>query len=593
MRGLKHTLRLLGQSWRSWLGFEALFRLIAAPVVFALLMGSVDVAMGLGGLSFLTYENVFSFATSPAFLFGVFVWLVLLALIVLFELSVLYYALARDASGDGLRIFDAVRYALSRLPGLIRTENLPIFAYLLVFLPLAAPGVVVGLVRGMDLSTYLTGFVWQNPVQTLLLGALCLVLAAIVLRHVFLVVFLVSDDLTFLEAAARARTVGRGHVIADALAIMLVPNILVVGMSFVLVVLLLPLLVAWDFMAFVADVFGALTVLVDAVVAMPVTFATMLALLEGRGHTLVRPRLPDRGPLGRAVPVASTILLAFSLVGIGLYCHQSVVVPLQGARTLGGRSVEVCAHRGGASKAPENTMAAFRQAKKDGADSCEIDVRQSADGALFVSHDANFRRISHVDKRCWELTIDQISRLDATGDAWKGKVEPQHYPLLDEVISWAADEGMRLEIELKPTGHEVDFEESVVDMIETHDFWDLCMVTSQSYRTIVRVRELAPESTCCYVTSTAYGDICRLEAADAFSLEAITATPTLVSYLHDHDRLVLAWEEGFEPSMRRLVANGVDVLVTDDVARAVRVAEEANALSPQRQALYSLIAVLA
>ena len=97
----------------------------------------------------------------------------------------------------------------------------------------------------------------------------------------------------------------------------------------------------------------------------------------------------------------------------------------------------------------------------------------------------------------------------------------------------------------------------------------------------------------CYVTSTAYGDICQLEAADAFSLEAITATPALVAYLHDHDKPVLAWEEGFEPSMRRLVANGVDVLVTDDVACAVRVAEEANALSPQRQALYSLIAVLA
>ena len=237
-------------------------------------------------------------------------------------------------------------------------------------------------------------------------------------------------------------------------------------------------------------------------------------------------------------------------------------------------------------------MAAFRQAKEDGADSCEIDVRQSADGYLFVSHDANFKRISHVDKRCWELTIDEIGRLDATGDTWKGKVESQHYPLLDEVISWATDEGMRLEIELKPTGHEVDFEESVVAAIEAHDFWDRCMVTSQAYQTVARVKELAPESTCAYVTSTAYGDLCRLEAADAFSLEAITATPALVSYLHDHDRLVVAWEEGSEPSLRRLVASGVDVLVTDDVILARRVADEAHALSPQQRALYSIIAVL-
>ena len=592
MRALKHTLLLLGQGLRTWLGFEVLFRLVAISMVFPLLMGSINGAMGLLGLTYLTYENVFSFATSPVFVVAVLVWLVLLALIVLFELSGLAHALTRDASDDGPRVFDAVRYALSRLPVLVRIENLPVVALLLVFVLLAAPGVVVGLVRGMDLTGYLAGFAERNPAQTLLFVACGLALAIVAFRRVFLLIFIVSEDLTFSEALHKARIVGRGHLIADAVAIMLVPTVLVVLLSLVLLVSLLPLLIAWNFMALVVDVFGAIAVVVDAAVAMPFTVATMLATLDDRGQAPERPTLPEMGPIGRAVPAVSVVLLMASLVGITVVCNQSVLVPLQRARTLDGRGVEVCAHRGGASRSPENTMAAFRQAKEDGADSCEIDVRQSADGYLFVSHDANFKRISHVDKRCWELTIDEIGRLDATGDTWKGKVEPQHYPLLDEVISWAADEGMRLEIELKPTGHEVDFEESVVAAIEAHDFWDRCMVTSQAYQTVERMKELAPEGACAYVTSTAYGDLCRLEAADAFSLEAITATPALVSYLHDHDRLVVAWEEGSEPSLRRLVASGVDVLVTDDVILARRVADEAHALSPQQRALYSIIAVL-
>jgi glycerophosphoryl diester phosphodiesterase len=237
-------------------------------------------------------------------------------------------------------------------------------------------------------------------------------------------------------------------------------------------------------------------------------------------------------------------------------------------------------------------MAAFRQAKADGADSCEIDVRQSADGRLFVSHDANFSRISHVDKNCWELTFEQISQLDATGDAWRGRVEPQHYPSLDEVIDWAAEHDMRLNIELKPTGHEVGFEEAVVEAIDVHDFWGSCIVTSQALHAIERVKELSPASVCAYVTSTAYGDICQLEAADAFSLEAITASPSLVSSLHDHDRGVLAWAGDSEPSMRRLVANGVDVLVTDDVSLARRVADEAGSLSLCEKMFYSFVAVL-
>ena len=48
---------------------------------------------------------------------------------------------------------------------------------------------------------------------------------------------------------------------------------------------------------------------------------------------------------------------------------------------------------------------------------------------------------------------------------------------------------MRLNIEIKPTGHETDFEQSVVDLILEKNFEDYCVVTSQNYSVLERVKE--------------------------------------------------------------------------------------------------------
>ena len=47
----------------------------------------------------------------------------------------------------------------------------------------------------------------------------------------------------------------------------------------------------------------------------------------------------------------------------------------------------VVAHRGAAQEAPQNSVQAFLDARRQGADGVELDVRRSRDGALVVNHD--------------------------------------------------------------------------------------------------------------------------------------------------------------------------------------------------------------
>lgn len=72
------------------------------------------------------------------------------------------------------------------------------------------------------------------------------------------------------------------------------------------------------------------------------------------------------------------------------------------------------AHRGGAYLAPENTMAAFRQAVEVwGADALEMDVRATADGHIVVVHDADVDRTTDGSGPVSSFSLSALKDLDA------------------------------------------------------------------------------------------------------------------------------------------------------------------------------------
>ena len=61
------------------------------------------------------------------------------------------------------------------------------------------------------------------------------------------------------------------------------------------------------------------------------------------------------------------------------------------------------AHRGAGKLAPENTLAAFRAGAAHGYRAFECDVKLSADGVLFLLHDATLEQIGRAScrERVW------------------------------------------------------------------------------------------------------------------------------------------------------------------------------------------------
>ena len=99
----------------------------------------------------------------------------------------------------------------------------------------------------------------------------------------------------------------------------------------------------------------------------------------------------------------------------------------------------VIGHRGFSARYPENTLTAFRQALRTGADGVECDVQQTIDGHYVVVHDPDLGRTVGVAGR-----IDLMELADIVAVAGSaGRV-----PTLDEVLA-AVPRRRLLNIEVK------------------------------------------------------------------------------------------------------------------------------------------------
>lgn len=108
------------------------------------------------------------------------------------------------------------------------------------------------------------------------------------------------------------------------------------------------------------------------------------------------------------------------------------------------------AHRGAGKLAPENTLAAFRLGAQHGYRMFECDAKLSADGVVFLLHDATLQRTTNGRGTAGDLPWQQLSRLDA--GSWHSRAyagEP--LATLSAIARFCLHNQLFLNIEIKPT----------------------------------------------------------------------------------------------------------------------------------------------
>lgn len=126
--------------------------------------------------------------------------------------------------------------------------------------------------------------------------------------------------------------------------------------------------------------------------------------------------------------------------GLIVWCLVVLMTGLPAAKQVGNaplpalkHPIAVIAHRGGASLAPENTLAAIRRAIKLRVDYVELDVRITKDGHLVLIHDSTLDRTTNGSGQVREMTLNELRRLDA-GSKFHPKYRKEKIPTFEEAL---------------------------------------------------------------------------------------------------------------------------------------------------------------
>lgn len=223
--------------------------------------------------------------------------------------------------------------------------------------------------------------------------------------------------------------------------------------------------------------------------------------------------------------------------------------------------VKIIAHRGSSRRAPENTVSSILCSVEDKADYAELDVQQTKDGVVVLMHDKNLKRVSKLNKNVEETNYKNIEELSVYGNNSK-KFKDEKIPKLDEVVKKTKGK-IKLDIEIKSYGNDVNLPEKVVKIIEDNNVVDSSMVCSFDYRVLQKVKKLNPKIQIGYITCSNSDDIFKLKDVDFYSVHNAKVDKELINKVHRRNKKIHVWTVDNVKDMNKFVKMGVDGIITD------------------------------
>jgi glycerophosphoryl diester phosphodiesterase len=317
--------------------------------------------------------------------------------------------------------------------------------------------------------------------------------------------------------------------------------------------------------------------------------------------------------------------------------RRTLIALLLGLAAASAQAFDLQGHRGARGLAPENTLEGFALALSLGVTTLELDLAMTRDDVLVVSHDrrlnpdhtrgpdGNFLAAEGPPIRT--LTLAELQRYDVgrlrPGSAYAAAFPEQRpadgarIPTLAALFEWArgaAHVRFNIETKITPTsGAETPdpeaFATAVAAAIRAAGLTARTSVQSFDWRTLMALKRIAPEIERVCLTAEAlnfdtikrgepgpspwtsgfdiddFGSVPRLVAAAGCAMWSPlyrNAKPDDVAAARALGLKVIPWTVNERPDMERLIALGVDGLITDypDRLRAVMAAKE-MALPPQ------------
>ena len=550
---------------------------VATNLLFVPLMQQLwSLTLRFAPMHYLSNSNASDIFASPAIIGCIVLIAILTAFWALYEFSILLHGLDLVRRGEIIRLPALLCTSLLDIRHSFLPQNWLILLYSAVLIPFTNFFLTSNYITQLAVPEYIMGVIRANSRYHLLYLALCIALLVLCVSWVLVLPLFILEHKSLWQSVresvghVRTRIVRifllllrwnlsitlRSLLLTAAIAVPLYGIIIGVGMQSTQAMFALSraaLAIEFPFFQFIIDC------------TITVAQCTIIAMLYCRLREYIpsdpeadngSPRRSD-GRLILTAAIAGATLLTFVLAA----CYFVLPEDDELRSMLGGDVPIITAHRGYSAAAPENTLPAFQLAIDHDCERAELDVQMTRDGVVMVTHDANLRRCAGRNENIYDLTYDEVRKLDA-GRWFSQKYTGAKIPTLEEVLDLCKGK-IQLNIEIKPNSATPELEAETIRIIREKGFENDCVITSQSYETLCKVKELAPEIQTGYILALGVGSYYDLPAADFFSVESTFITSGMVQQIHLRGKTVSAWTVNREEDASELLSLGVDDIITD------------------------------
>lgn len=224
----------------------------------------------------------------------------------------------------------------------------------------------------------------------------------------------------------------------------------------------------------------------------------------------------------------------------------------------------VIAHRGASGHAPENTLAAFRQAVALGATFIETDLQLTRDARFVAIHDDTVNRTTNGQGAVHDLTLPDVRKLDA-GSWFGSEFAGERVPTLEEILEFSKKHDVVFYLELKPGGS-WGGEHALIGALRESGEIPRSVVISFDAGILASIRKIEPT----LMTGLLYDgqvddplDKAIEIGARQVAVRGDLVTPWMLGQARRRDLQVVCWTVNHPAHMRKLVAAGVDGIMSD------------------------------
>ena len=512
-------------------------------------------------IEYISLTNIKYITFKPIFMLIVLILLLIIALYTIFDVSSIILIINKGLDKERIDYSSIVKKSFSKTISVFKPKNLMYLVTSILFIPFIYIGLFCILFSFVDIL-HLFKTIMINNISLPIVIILFILYFIIIYKILYINHYYVLEDKSFLEAVKTSNKLIKGK-----------------HMIFICLRKIIPIIIVYFAIILLADLFFYIKYSTWDIIYISIAEGMILSLIVYiLYYYLIKSLINDLSTISflyyyknkeqvsvmgdnskvksickiikRILVLILTIILIVVMYRINKgYIDYKFVYDLY---------YEVTAHRGASSYAPENTMAAFKKANEIGVDYIELDVHQTKDGILYVMHDNNLVRTTELNKTSQSVLWEEI--MDLPIKSQFDEYQEEKIPLFEDIIVWAKENNVKLNIELKPNAKDELLPDRVIEILHKYNYTN-CVIASFDTNAITKIHELDSNYEIVYLGSVI--DL-NYEIADYYSINYASITYDIVKEVHDRNKKIYAWTINNEPIVESMLNMGVDNIISND-----------------------------